>query len=171
MITRRKAVMHNALVARVTSSIILCAGILLVFAGLSSALRFSPIGMAGSAALIAALLYAGGVWFSAPVQQIASKENVQQINSQVVLFTRDLLVASGPSHGRPVRELFPETIRAAIEEGCRDALQGRAARFVPRPGQAFTVSPVRSPEGAIVYGLLLSGQAAEAIAADVIASV
>jgi hypothetical protein len=118
--------------------------------------------MVASAAVIAALLYAGGVWLGVPPERI---------DPQVVLFTRELTVASGPSLGRPVRELFPGALGSAIEDGCRQALEGRAARFTPAPGHPFAVSPVRSPEGAIVYGLLLSGQAADAAAADLMAAV
>ena len=139
--------------ARAASLVLLAAGIVLVFAGLSSALAFSPIGMIASAALIAALLYAGGVWLG---------ERPQRGDPTVVLFTRELAVASGASLGRPVGDLFHHAMRAAIEAACRDALEGRAARFTPAPGRTFAVSPVRSPEGAIVYGLLLTGQAAEA---------
>ena len=79
----------------------------------------------------------------------------------MVLFTHALTVASGPMAGRGVSELFAEGMQARIEEGCRKALAGHASRFScgSRP---FAVSPVQSSEGAVVYGLLLSGAAAEA---------
>jgi hypothetical protein len=139
------------------SLVALAAGIVLVFAGLSAALGFSITGMIASAAAIAALLYAGGVWLGAPSHPA---------DSQVVLFTPGLTVATGPSAGRPIGELFPDSTRAAIEEHCRLALEGRTLRFtVPKHG-VFAASPVRCPEGAVVYGLLLSGQTAEAAASE-----
>lgn len=148
--------------SRAGSLVALAAGIILVFGGLSSAFGFSVAGMIASGAAIVALLYAGGVWFGAtPVRP----------DPGVVLFTRELTIASGPSSGQSVVDLFPESMRAAIAEHCRMALEGRAARFTSSEGDAFTVSPVRAPEGAIVYGLLLSGQAAEAAASSLISAV
>jgi hypothetical protein len=143
--------------ARAASLLVLAAGLGLVFAGLSAAFAYSLSGMVASGALMGALLYAGGVWLGAPPPRA---------DPQVLLFTRALAVASGPSQGRPLRELFPAALHAAIEQACRDALEGRAARLTPSPGSTFAVSPVRSPEGAVVYGLLLTGRVAEA-AADV----
>ena len=84
---------------RAGSLVALAAGIALVFAGLSSGLGFSITGMIASATAIAALLYAGGVWLGAAPQSA---------DPQVVLFTPGLMVAFGPSAGRPIGELFPE---------------------------------------------------------------
>ena len=142
---------------RAGSLLVLVAGLALVFAGLSAALDFSIAGMAASGAVIAALLYAGGVWFGAPRERL---------DQQVVLFTRQLKVASGPSAGRAVSELFPPAMAAVIEEACRQALDGQSRRFAPDPGHAFIVSPIRSPEGVVVYGVLLSGQLTDAAASD-----
>jgi hypothetical protein len=139
------------------SLVALAAGLVLVFAGLTSALGFSITGMIASGAAIAALLYAGGVWFGEPASRSAS---------DVVLFTRDLLVASGSALGRPIGELFPESSRETVERHCRLVLEGRAAKFLVAPGQLVTVSPVRSPEGAVVGAVLLSGRAAEAVAIE-----
>ena len=139
------------------SLVALAAGIVLVFAGLSSALGFSIAGMTASSAAIAALLYAGGVWFGgAPAGP----------NLQSLLVTPALTIATGPASGRPIVELFPESDRAVIEEHCRLALEGQATRFTVAPGGAFVATPVRCPEGAIVYALLLSGQAAEVAASE-----
>ena len=141
---------------RVASFVLLAGGLLLVFAGLASALDYSPAGMAASGAAIAALLYAGGVWFSAPQPPA---------DSQVVLFTRTLTVASGASLGRPVADLFPGVNPPVIDQNCQQALDGRSTRFTAA-GRTFAASPVRSPEGAVIYGLLLSGRAAEAAEAE-----
>lgn len=138
------------------------AGIVLVFAGLSSALGFSVAGMTASGAAIAALLYAGGVWFGAAPPPP---------DPDVVVFTRGLIVASGPSAGRPIGELFPGASRAVVEKHCQLVLEGHAVRFTVSSGTAVTVSPVRSPEGAIVCGLLLSGRAAEAATIELTSAV
>lgn len=144
---------------RAASYVLLAGGLLLVFAGLSSALGFSAGGMLASAAAIVALLYAGGVWFGA-----ASRDD-----RSVVLFTRALTIASGPLAGRPVRELFPEMPGHEIEARCREALDGHAARFAcgadagPR---TFTASPVRVEDGLILYGVLMSDAVAPAVTRD-----
>ena len=129
---------------------------MLVFAGVASALGFSWWGMLASVAAIVALLYAGGVWFGAPPPS----------DSAVVLFTHTLVVASGPHTGRPLTALYPHANRTALEDGCRKGLAGHASRFTC-DSQRFAVSPVRSAEGAVVYGLLLSGAAAAAEASAV----
>ena len=49
------------------SSLLMASGVVLTFVGLSSAFGFTPGGMVASVAAIAALLYAGGVWFGRPV--------------------------------------------------------------------------------------------------------
>lgn len=142
---------------RVGSYVLLAAGVVLVFAGLASALDYSLPGMIATSAAIAALLYAGGVWFG----------RSSAADPSVLLYTRALTVAGGPFSGRGVGELFPATLRANIEAECRKALEGQASRFSCGVGYAFAVSPVRSSEGAVVYGLLLSGAAARAEAAAV----
>ena len=125
---------------RAASYTLLAAGLLLVFAGLSSALGFSLGGMLASAAAIVALLYAGGVWFGA----------ASHADRSVVLFTRDLTIASGRLAGRPVRDLFPDAPAEEIEGRCREALDGHGARFTCGRGaarQTFNASPVRIDEG------------------------
>ena len=51
-------------IRRVTSGILLGAGIALVLAGLSAALGSTIPAILASLAVVAALLFAGGVWFS-----------------------------------------------------------------------------------------------------------
>ena len=137
---------------RVGSFVLFACGVVLVFAGLAAALGFSPAGLIASGTAIIALLYAGGVWFGA-IPAAA--------DSQVLLFTRRLEAASGAATGRAILEQFPPEMRASIEEHCLGALNGRSARFTCG-GTRYAVSPVRSPEGAVVYGVLLSGRAVEA---------
>jgi hypothetical protein len=136
---------------RVGSFVLLGGGLVLVFAGVASALDYSWGGMLASAAAIAALLYAGGVWFAAPASA----------DSSILLFSHTLIVASGPHTGRPIIDMYPDVDPRTLEDACRTALAGRGARFAIGAAR-FAASPVRSQEGAVVYGLLLSGEAAAA---------
>lgn len=132
------------------SFVLLIAGVVLVFAGLISALDFSITGIVASTAAIAALLYAGGVWFG----------EAPRSDRSMVLFTRELSIAEGLSKGRPIADLFPEGMRGEIESRCRAALTGVASAFSCGSGTErlnFSVTPVRDSAAAVVYGLLLSG--------------
>ena len=132
------------------SLVLLAGGVALVFAGLSAALDFSLPGIIASTAAIAALLYAGGVWFG----------EAPRADRSMVLFTSDLSIAGGPSKGRPLLDLFPDGMRGEIESRCRAALAGGASHFSCGAGagrMSFSVTPVRDDGGAIAYGLLLSG--------------
>jgi hypothetical protein len=135
---------------RAGSTVLLAGGVFLVFAGLSSALSFTMSGMIASTAAIAALLYAGGVWFG----------EAPRADPTLVLFTPALVIASGPSAGRPVVDMYPETMRREIESRCRAALAGQASQFSCEPGGEFHATVVRSADGAVIFGLLLSGSLA-----------
>lgn len=135
---------------RAGSTVLLAGGIVLVFAGLSAAQGFSMAGMIASTAVIAALLYAGGVWFA----------EGPRADPAMVLFTPALVIASGPLAGRPVAEMYPETVRREIESRCRAALAGQAAHFSCGAAGEFHATPVRSADGAVIFGLLLSGSLA-----------
>jgi hypothetical protein len=144
---------------RAASYTLLAGGLLLVFAGLSSALAFSASGMLASAAAIVALLYAGGVWFGAAPRDEAS----------VVLFTRGLTIAHGPLAGRPLRDLFPGADADEMEARCREALDGHGARFSCGAGpsrRTFSASPVRIEDGVIMYGVLTSDAVTPAVTRD-----
>lgn len=132
---------------RVGSYVLLAAGVLLVFAGLTAALGFSTSGAIASVAAIAALLYAGAVWFGAAAA-----------DTSVLVFTPQLIVAVGPLSGRPVLDLFPPADRKAIDLQCRAAIDGRSNRF-SAGGQTFDAAPVRGVDGAVVYGILLADAA------------
>jgi hypothetical protein len=135
---------------RTGSSVLLAGGVVLVFAGLSTALGFSLAGILASIAAIAALLYAGGVWFG----------DARRADPSVVLFTPALNVAGGPLAGRPVADLFPAAMRGDIDARCRDALAGTVSHFSCGSGPervSFSATPVRDAAGAVTYGLLLSG--------------
>jgi hypothetical protein len=139
---------------RLASTVLLAGGVIFVFGGLSQALGYSIAGLLASAAAIAALLYAGGVWFGAA----PSRETLS-----VILYTPDLLIASGPSAGRPLVDAVAAIDRLELEIQCRDALAGRPSRMSPARGNspAFAASPVRDSEGTVRYGLLLLGALAE----------
>ena len=140
---------------RIGSYVLLAGGVFLVFAGLAAALEFSASGMIASAAAIAALLYAGGVWFG----------GAPRVDASVVLFTPQLTVAVGPLAGRSVADLFPIPLRKEIDALCQAALRGEARRIAPDAGAAIEAAPVRAADGAIVYGILISGAAMPAQAA------
>ena len=146
---------------RIGSSVLLAGGVVLVFAGLSSALGFSMTGMFASTAAITALLYAGGVWFG----------EAPRADPAVVLFTPALVIANGPLTGRPVADMYPASIRREIESHCRAALGGQTSRFSCEPGGAFQATPVRSADGAVIFGLLLSGSLARSRADQFTAAV
>jgi hypothetical protein len=132
---------------RVGSSVLLAGGVILVFAGLASALAFSVSSMITIAAAIVALLYAGGVWFGRVPRDAAA----------VVLFTPQLTVAAGPLAGQALADLFPIPLRKEIDEQCRAALAGESRRFSPVGAGTFEAVPVRSADGLIVYGILIQG--------------
>lgn len=146
---------------RAGSSVLLAGGVVLVFAGLSSALGFSLSGMFASSAAIAALLYAGGVWFG----------GAPRADAAVVLFTPALVIASGPMAGRPLVDMYPDAMRREIESRCRAALDGQPSDFSCEPRGEFHATPVRAANGAVVFGLLLSGSLARSRAEQFISVV
>lgn len=131
---------------RLGSYVLLAAGVVLVFAGLTAALGFSTSGVIASVAAIVALLYAGAVWFGTAARADAS----------VLVFTPQLIVAVGPLSGRPVLDLFPARDRTAIDAQCRAAIDGHSSRF-SAAGQTFDAAPVRGVDGGVVYGILIAG--------------
>ena len=139
---------------RFASTVLLAGGVVLVFAGLSSALGFSPGGIVASLAAIAGLLYAGAVWF-------APRVAIDPVSADAaVVFNRQLFVASGRSGGQPLASLFSPEQRADLEQRCREALDGRAVRFACAArgaAQLFEAVPVRGADGTIRYGILLTG--------------
>lgn len=146
---------------RVLSSVLLACGIVLVFTGLSSALGFSVPAMIASIAAIAALLYAGGVWFgAAPLVPRPSGAGA------VIVFDRDLNVATGFATGEPLLSQFPEPIRPEIEKRCRAALRGESAQFTCEyAGRrlVFDASPVSNIAGVVLYGVLITGAGTPAV--------
>jgi hypothetical protein len=139
---------------RVVSAVLLACGIVLVFTGLSAALGFTLPGILASVAAIAALLYAGAVWFGeAPgVPAPAGSETL-------IVFDRSLRVAAGGAAGVSVLAQFPEPLRPDIEVRCRAALRGEHSHFDSDHAGArlsFDIAPVQI-HGVVLYGVLMSG--------------
>jgi hypothetical protein len=143
---------------KIVSTVLLLAGVGLVFAGMTSAFHFSLPGSIAALAAVGGLLYAGGVWFG----------NVVPDEPSVVLFDRHLIVVSGALPGRPVGDLFPLSVRRDVEQRCREAFDGRSTRFsIPNYARRrFEVAPIRTADGLVAYGILLSGEMVSMIAPE-----
>jgi hypothetical protein len=144
------------LVKRAVSSLLLASGIVLMFAGLSTALGFTPAGMLASVAAIAALLYAGGVWFGGSSAQLSAPGA-----DTVLVFDRLLHVVAGSAAGESLLSQFPAPIRPELEMRCRLALRGEHTHFSCEHAGArlsFDISPVHSVGGIVLYGIVVAGQ-------------
>ena len=160
---------------RPASSALLGLGGLLVFFGLNAALGFTPGGAFASLTVIGALLYSGAVWF-APALLADARASASQATPSTaeltvpIVFDRDGRVVSGAACGQSLAARFPETLRTEVNQGCAAALAGVAGRVAGdhdgRP-VTFEFLPVRSSNGAVVYGLLVISHA---IAAPMAAS-
>jgi hypothetical protein len=134
------------------SIVLLVAGVIFVFAGLNAAVGFSAVGIVSSIGAIAALLYSGAVWFGGRGPDPPGPE-------KVFVYDQSLKLASGSRRGQAVSSCFPASVRAELESRCLDALAGHGARFSCASGSdhlAFDAVPVRSADGRIVYGLLIT---------------
>lgn len=141
-------------VRNVSSALLLACGVVLTFAGLSSALGFTVGGVVATIAAIAALLYAGGAWLSRPPVLAANGADT------IIVFDQWLRAASGPAPGVPVPDQFPAAMRSEIDAHCRAALRGDHTHFSCEDGQhryAFEAAPVQSRNGVVVYGVLIAG--------------
>ncbi len=146
------------------SSTLLIAGVVLVFAGLTTALGVTIGGTVASLAAIVTLLYAGAVWFG----QARSSPGRSDPAGLVIVFDRALSVVCGAGRGTPLVLQFPGTLRADIEMHCVAALAGQSSRFTCDDGVSrldFDAAPVRFQNGSIVYGILLSAAVVDPIAA------
>ena len=140
--------------SRVASSVLFALGVALVLIGLSAALGFSIAGAVASAAAVASLLYAGGVWFGDTSGLLAPT---------VLVFDRELCISGGPHAGKPVASKFPPSIREEIERRCAAAIAGRHSRFTVSDGgrqRAFDAAPVLSGRAHEIAGVLVEGAAA-----------
>jgi hypothetical protein len=143
---------------RITSSVLLAAGIVFIFAGLTSAMGISITTVAISIAAIAALLYTGGIWFGSEPPAIATAGA-----EVVIVFDRSLKVTAGKAPGTSLLLQFPEPLRPEIEMRCHLALRGEHSHFECEHSgarYAFDVGPVPSIQGVVLYGVLISGSGA-----------
>jgi hypothetical protein len=139
---------------RVVSTLLLACGIVLVFAGLSTALGFTIVGMLASVAAIAALFYAGAVWFGGTPISLAPAGA-----ETIIVFDRSLRVAGGRAPGVSILSEFPERLRPDFEMRCRAALRGEYSHFDCEHAGArlsFDIAPVQV-HGVVLYGVLISG--------------
>jgi hypothetical protein len=144
---------------QIVSTVLLLAGVGLVFAGMSSALNFSLPGIIATVATIAGLLYAGGVWFG----------SVTSGKPSVLIFDHHLIIVSGIHTGRPVGDVFSSGVRRDVEHRCREAFDGRSTRFsisADDDRRRFEVAPIRTADGLVAYGILLSGALIPAISRE-----
>lgn len=127
---------------RLASSLLLAGGIVLVFAGLSAALGFTPLGMLASVGAIAALLYAGATWFAEPARLPPV--------SNVLVFDHTLTLTSG----QPLLARFAEAEHAELRARCASALAGeRVSATID--GRGYDITPIVSGEGVVLFGALI----------------
>jgi hypothetical protein len=140
---------------RAFPSVLLAAGIVTILAGLTAAFGFTVGGVFASIALVAALLYAGGLWLGVGSASIAAPRA-----EMVIVFDPSLKITAGPAPGNSVMTQFPEALRPEIEMRCRLALRGEHTHFQCEHGGArlaFDIAPIQSIQGVVLYGVLISG--------------
>ena len=148
---------------RALSSLLLAGGIVAILAGLISAFGVTVNGVVASIALVAALLYAGSLWFGGASTTMAAPGA-----EVVIVFDRLLTITAGPNPGTAVMTQFPEALRSEIEMRCRLALGGEHTHFECEHAGArlaFDISPIQSIQGVVMYGALISGSGLAAPAA------
>jgi hypothetical protein len=148
---------------RAFSSILFAAGIVSILAGLTAAFGLTVGGLVTSIAVIAVLLYAGGLWLGG-----ASASIVAAGADVVIVFDRSLKITAGPAPGSSVMTQFPDALRPEIEMRCRVALRGEHTHFECEHAGArlaFDIAPVQSIQGVVLYGVLISGSGIAAPAA------
>lgn len=136
---------------RVASSVLFALGIALVLIGLSAALGFTVPGILASVAAVAALLYAGGVWFG---------DRTTTMAPTVLVFDRDLCIIGGPHDGQPVVSRFPVPLRDEIQRRCAAAIAGQSSRFTCRDNgreRVFDAAPVLGAQASSICGVLVEG--------------
>ena len=156
---------NKANVKRLVSGVLLVLGVILVLLGFVTALGFTAGGILASGAAIGALLYAGAIWFApgAPIRTSAPLDP-----APLLVFDRNQRVVAGEAVGETVAAGFPHIIRPEIERRCAAALNGTSARFaclLDGRTTVFDVLPVRTADGNVVYGILLTTESVPAVIA------
>jgi hypothetical protein len=139
-------------IRRVFSSILLAAGVVLVLAGLTSALGSGVTGLVAGVALVSALLYAGATWF-APPPLVATP--------LLVLFDRSGRVVAGFRAGEPLAARFSRSRAADIDRHVATVFAGASVHVMPDPHDATTLVmvPVRAADGTIPLAILTTASA------------
>ena len=140
------------------SSTLLVVGVGLVLLGFNRALDSTAGGLLASIAAVAALLYAGAVWLG---PRLPPRRGMGSSLPELVVFDRRGIVVSGPGLGGPVSALFPEASRGEIDRRAVAAIAGATARFTcayENRTMLFDAVPVRSTDGTVLYGILLSAE-------------
>jgi hypothetical protein len=155
-------------VSRLLAFVLLLAGGTLVFLGLTRAMGLTPFGILVSVVAIGALLFTGAVWFGGP----APRTHVPPLADDgfPILFDVHGRLVSGPHAGQPVASRFPQAVRSEVECHCATVLAGRPARFpciFDGKPVLFDALPVRSAEGAVLYGLLVASGSRSGVVAAV----
>ena len=148
---------------RAVPSLLLAGGIVVLFAGLTAALGGGLTGTVASAAAIAALLYAGALWFGGSSGALAAPAG-----ETVIVFDRTLRVSAGLGQGSSILLQFPAPLRPEIDLRCRLALAGQHTHFECEHAGArlsFDIAPVQTICGVVVYGVVMSGAGIPAAAA------
>lgn len=154
-------------VRQVLAFVLLLAGFTLVFLGLTRALGVTPLGILVSVVAVAALLFTGGIWFGERAPRPPAVISAASDGSPILFDVHRRLV-SGPHAGEPVVSRFPEAIRFEVERHCATVLAGHPARFpctCDGKPVVFEALPVRSADGAIVYGLFVPAGASTGVVA------
>jgi hypothetical protein len=140
--------------ARRVASVLLALGVLLVFAGFTAAMGFTAWGILASVAAVAALVFAGATWFGSSAPRPSA--------SPLLVFDRDRRIVTGEAAGQPLISVFPHILQPEIDRHCAAALSGTGGRFrCLQNGQMviYDVLPVRTHDGVVAYGILLSTDA------------
>lgn len=124
---------------RLLSSLLLAAGIVLVFTGINAALGFSLSGIVASVAAIAGLLYAGAAWGGRPAR-----------SEGVILFDRHLRLTTG----EPLLTRFPATQHDEVRAKATATLAGARASLTVG-GRQLLMAPIVSETGAVLYGAII----------------
>lgn len=130
---------HMRAVRRLTSSLLLAGGIVLVFAGVNAALGFTIPGIVASLAAIAGLLYAGAAWGQASPRP-----------ERALIFDRHLQLTTG----EPLLARFPETQRDEVRAKATATLAGARASLLV-DGRPMMMAPITSESGLVLYGAIV----------------
>ena len=139
---------------RVVSAVLLACGIILVFAGLSAALGFTALGILASVAAIAALLYAGAVWFGEAPSRRSPPAPKPSSSSIARCAWRPAARRACRSWRSFPSACAPKSKRGAARPSAANIRTSTATHAGAR--LSFDIAPVQI-HGVVLYGVLISG--------------